>query len=193
MRIAVAGRSCAVLVFPPDDYVLGMHVRELLEHDHADDAATTATALRDQLSTIYPRVAIRLREEFAGFGERVAYVFRDGSALPEQHDLAWVDDPHVARVVTDAAGTYVEANAAASELFGVQAADIVGRGAGTFTRADARIADGHALWAELERTGRVHSLAVLRVPGREDRHVEFVTLRDADGRGRNTTMLRAIE
>lgn len=192
MRIAIPGRPFAALIFPVDDRVLARRVQETMETMRADGPEASVAELRDHLAGIYPRVAIRLREGFAGFGQPVAYVFRDGTALPEGHDLRWAEEPGVARVVTDGSGTYVEANAAAAELFGVSAADIVGRPAGTFTRPDARIRDAAALWADLQETGRLHSLALLQAPGGRTRHVEFITVRDAAGPGRTVTALRVI-
>ena len=102
----------------------------------------------------------------------------------------WTQDPTTARVVTDATGVYQDANDVAVELFGVERHVIMGAAAGTFTGPDRRVEDAAALWSALRDTGRLHSLAVVRCQdGREER-VEFLTLRDGDGPGRNVTFLR---
>ena len=96
-------------------------------------------------------------------------------------------------MVTDADGQYVEANDAAGRLFGVPPPEILGRRAGEFTRPDARIKDAAALWDVLRSTGRLNSLAVVMRPDQTETRVEFLTIRDGDGPGRNVTYLRAID
>ena len=62
-----------------------------------------------------------------------------------------------------------------------------------FTRPDARIKDAAALWEVLRSTGRLNSLAVVMRPDKTETRVEFLTIRDGDGPGRNVTYLRAID
>jgi hypothetical protein len=68
--------------------------------------------------------------------------------------------------------------------------EIVCNKAGSFTRPDALIEDPEALWRALEHTGRLHSLALIRCGDGSETPVEFVTLKDGDGPGRNVTYRR---
>jgi PAS domain-containing protein len=138
---------------------------------------------------VYPAIRTVIRDEVAGFGDPLVYVYRDGSALSNLTD-AWIDDTTTARVVTDATGVYVDANDEAAALFRVERESIIGARAGTFTRQDSRIEDSASLWRALRDTGRLHSLALVRSPGAADKAVEFLTLCDGDGPGRNVTYLR---
>jgi PAS domain S-box-containing protein len=185
-----AGTS--VLTFPQDDAVLAERVREIVAEEGPRTADETRATLETHLRAVHPRVTIRERSHLAGFGLAALYVFRDGSALSELDD-DWVSEPASARVVTDGSGTYVDANDAAAELFGVPRESIIGRHAGEFTRPDARIHDADELWRRLSETGRLHSLAVVKGSHANDGTVvEFVTIRDGDGAGRTVTVLRAL-
>jgi PAS domain S-box-containing protein len=182
--------SIGAHTFPADDAVFAERVREVLGEVATRDLHETVSALLARLAPVHPSVAATIRSEMAGFGGPVVYVYRDGSAVPTPREDDWIDDPSTARVVTDPGGTYVEANEAASVLFGVTRAAIVGRAAGTFTKPDARVRDGDALWRALATTGRLHSRAIVRRPDGGEVAVEFLTLREADGRGRSVTYLR---
>ena len=132
-----------------------------------------------------------MRDPLAGFGDPTLYVFRDGGIASKLGSQAWMDEPDTARMVTNAAGLYVEANEPAGELFGLSRDEIIGHPAGTFTEPDARIEDPQKLWATLEASGELHSLAVIhRSDGRV--RVEFITHRNADGQGRHVTWLRPV-
>lgn len=175
------------LPFPTDDLVMAQRIKEVLRDttDHAVDEAIAR--LRDRLRPVYPQVDVRLRTEVAGFGRSsVVYVFRDGTARQTSSD-AWIDDLATARLVSDPSGTYVDANDEAVSLFGVARDVIIGRRAGSFTRPDTRIEDTDALWQALAAKGRLHSLALVQRPDGSEIAVEFVTIRDGDGPGRNVT------
>jgi PAS domain S-box-containing protein len=181
-----------VLTFPQDDAVLAERVREIVAEEEPRTADETRAVLETHLRAVHPRVTIRERSDLAGFGQAALYVFRDGSAVSELDD-EWVEEPASARVVTDESGTYADANDAAAELFGVAREAIIGRRAGDFTRPDARIRDADELWRRLAETGRLHSLAVVNGSHANDGTVvEFVTMRDGDGRGRTVTVLRPL-
>jgi PAS domain-containing protein len=137
---------------------------------------------------VYPHLRVRPQSSLAGFGQSALYVFRDGDALAHDDDDSWIDEPSTARVVSDASGTYVDANQAAAALFGVSCAEIIGRRAGDFTRPDARV-DAGRLWELLERTGRLRSFALVSA-AQGERRVEFITIKDDGGPGRNVTYLR---
>ena len=85
-----------------------------------------------------------------------------------------------------------DCNDAAAALLGVPRHQIVGSRAGSFTRLDARIEDGDALWQALATKGRLHSLAVVRRPDGTETSVEFVTIANGDGPDRNVTVLREV-
>jgi PAS domain S-box-containing protein len=136
---------------------------------------------------MYPQVRATIRAGVAGFGDTVIYVFGDGTLGATLAAETWIDDPVTARIVSDRTGTYVEANGSAERLFGRTADEIVGSQAGTFTLPDARIEDAEALWRALDQTGRLHSLALIRRRDGTVAPVEFMTVKDGDGPGRNVT------
>ena len=180
------GLRFEIHTFPSDDHVLEQRAREIASaYKSADDAFA---AVESALRVVHPSVAVRLRSPLAGYGRSALYVFRDGTAAPSEADDAWLEDPATARVVSDGDGTYLDANAAAAQLFGVDVASILGRRCGDFTHSDARVRSADALWNTVERSGRLHSTALLS----HGRRVEFVTISDGDGPGRNVTYLRPI-
>jgi PAS domain S-box-containing protein len=181
-----------VLVFPSDDVVLIERIRELLRGHEGRTGNAQPERLRAALRTIYPHLDVRVRNPLGGFGERTLYVFRDGGASAQLGPEEWIRDEATARLVTDDAGLYIAANTAAAVLFGAALDEILGRRAGSFTEPDARIEDAPALWRLLQRTGRLHSLAVVRRPDGDRIRVEFVTLREGAGEGRHVTYLRAF-
>jgi PAS domain S-box-containing protein len=192
MSTDVRARAVRAISFPATDAVFAERVREIVR-DGRSDAAEVAGTLMRRLRVLHPHVSTSLRSEVAGFGEdAVVYVFRDGSVLPPIDRADWIDDPAVARVVTDATGRYLDANAAAATLFGVTVEQIVGASAGTFTRADTRIEDPAALWRALAKVGSLRSVSIVQCADGSERAVEFVTTRDGDGPGRNVTVLRAL-
>jgi PAS domain S-box-containing protein len=192
VEVRARHHDLTVVTFPADDAVFAERVAELVEDPLAarDDVASVLEA---RLRRVHPRVGTSFREPMAGFGDRVLYVFRDGSPLSAFSDHGWASHADTARVVTDATGRYVDANAAAEELFGVSRDEILGARAGTFTRPDDRIGDADALWGALAKHGRLHSLAVLTCPDGSEESVEFITVLDADGPGRNVTSLRRVD
>src|SRR4051812_37226336 len=109
MGVVVA--DFTALTFPPDDAVFAERVREALEvavRDRGDDDVERVMVRR--LRAIHPGVTTSRRAALAGFGGDAIYVFRDGSALSSFRDESWVGNPATARVVTDEAGRYIQAN-----------------------------------------------------------------------------------
>jgi PAS domain S-box-containing protein len=176
--------------FPTADVVFAERVRELLQHELQPDREAVRAQLETALRDVYPHVHATIRSDVASFGDTVIYVFRDGSIAASLMAEDWIDDASTARLVSDHSGTYLEANEQAAGLFGRTADEIVGRRAGSFTRPDARIEDAEALWRALEHTGRLHSLAMIKCGDGTETPVEFVTVKDGDGPGRNVTYLR---
>jgi PAS domain-containing protein len=194
MEAYAPARQLTVLTFPTDDWVFGERVADVIEAQ-APDASPTELAreVERALRTVHSRVAATFRDRLAGFGgEIMMYVFRDGTARSTFESDGWIVDPVTARVVTDEQGMYVDANEAAEALFGVPRDYLLRVRAGSFTRLDARIADEDALWDVLRRTGKLHSLAVLSRRDGTDVSVEFITICDEDGPGRNVTYLREV-
>lgn len=180
------------LPFPSDDLVMAQRIKEVLRESTDESLDEAIARVRERLRPVYPQVDVRLRAEVAGFGKApVVYVFRDGTARQTFSD-AWIDAPATARLVSDPSGTYVDANDEAALLFGVARDAIIGRRAGSFTRPDTRIEDTDALWRALAAKGRLHSLALVQRPDGSEIAVEFVTIRDGDGPGRNVTVLREV-
>jgi hypothetical protein len=190
MHVVDGGSGLLALTFPHDDHVFGQRVREILGPSTSRDVNEVRELLTRRLSPVYPAVDTAVRDEVAGFGDPLVYVYRDGHALSSLVGDAWINDGTTARVVTDATGVYVDANDEAAALFGVDRKSIIGAGAGRFTREDSRIKDSAALWRALRDTGRLHSLALVRCPGGIEKSVEFLTVRDGDGPARNVTYLR---
>jgi PAS domain S-box-containing protein len=194
VEIRVRPHAITAVTFPADDVVFGERVRELLEGPLVEitDEEDLVEELIDRLRAVFPRVATRFRDPLAGFGDRPLYVFRDGTARSSLDGDAWIRDSATARVVTDPSGSYIDANPAAEQLFGAKRAEILATRAGAFTRPDTRIEDAEALWRALATNGRLHSLGVVRCRDGRELAVEFVTIRDGDGEGRNVTYLRPV-
>jgi PAS domain S-box-containing protein len=183
-----------VVTFPAADAVFAERVEEMLDRvDPVDLESAVAADLEARLRLVHPHVATRWRDRLAGFGERVLYVFRDGTVTSALGDERWIRAETTARVVTSPTGQYLDANRAAEDLFGAARERILEARAGSFTEPDARIEDPDALWRALRTTGKLHSLAVVCRPDGSTRSVEFVTLRDGDGPDRNVTYLRPVE
>ena len=177
---------------PSDDVVFALRVRDEFRNLDQLPVGEAASMLQARLRRIHPDAHTSLRSAMAGYGAaRVIYVYRDGWERRISDD-DWTADPGTARVVTDPVGTYLDANDAAATLFGVGRQEIIGRAAGSFTHVDARVGDAAELWRTLEASGRLHSLAILDQPGGSQETVEFVTIKDGEGPGRNVTFLRTL-
>jgi PAS domain S-box-containing protein len=100
------------------------------------------------------------------------YAYRDGEITQDGVDEWWVDE-RLPKTVVNAAGKYVEANAAAATLFGVSRRKIIGKPAGSFTRHEANEEVGRRLFATLATAGTLHSTAVVARPDGEEWSVEF--------------------
>ena len=188
-----AGRP-SVNTFPTTDVVLAERVREIIEEVGDLGSDGLIAELTARLRPVYPAAGVQLQSGLAGLGTMATiYVFRDGGVKHGDGTESWTGEPSTARVVSDWQGRYLEANEAAARLFGTEPSDIVGRIAGEFTRPDVRIKDPAALWHVLESTGRLHSMAVVVRSDQTETRVEFLTIRDWDGPGRNVTYIRPIE
>jgi PAS domain-containing protein len=182
------GRAWEVRTFPAEDKVLAERVRGILAEAGPTSADEAIAVLKERLEPLHPDIEVRVRAPLADLGGTALYVFRDGRAISEPREASWIDEPTTARLVSDASGTYVAANDAASRLLGLPTAEILGQRAGTFTRIDTRLQDADALWRLLEESGKLHSRALTS----DGRRVEFVTVKDGDGPGRHVTSLREL-
>jgi len=176
--------------FPTSDLVFAEYVREVLHRTTQADEDRVRQGLEGSLRHVFPDVRVSIRTDVAGFGDTLLYVFRDGRVGASLMAEEWIEDRAAARLVTDPTGTYVEVNEPAERLFGRTAAEMIGRKAGSFTRPDDRVEDADAVWRALEQSGRLHSLAVITCPTGVDTPVEYITVKDGDGPGRNVTYLR---
>jgi PAS domain S-box-containing protein len=176
--------------FPTSDVIFAERVGDVLQRRSQASPEHVCETIEKSLRRAYPQVRASIRTDVAGFGDTIVYVFRDGSATVPPMADDWIDDASTARVITDPSGTYIEANEPAERLFGRAAGEMVGSKAGSFTRPDDRVEHAEKVWRALEQNGRLHSLAVLTCPDGSERRVEYVTVKDADGPGRNVTYLR---
>ncbi len=192
MRCGQAATTFPCAAFPRDDRVFCEHVDELLRASRSTDPTKVRGLLLERLRVVYPLCEVRIRDPLAGFADAAIYVFRDGKAVSTFGSDDWTADPGTARLVTNAAGIYLDANQTAADLFGVNQRDIVGQMAGAFTRPDAAVTDADQLWRSLAETGRLHSLAVVNRAAGDDVRVEFITIKDGDGEGRHVTYMRAL-
>ena len=183
----------SVSCFPGDDKVFCERVDEILEAVRLRDPTKIRDLLRERLRVVYPRCEVRIRDPLAGFSDVALYVFRDGTAASALGSDEWIADASTARLVTDDDGVYVDANDAAAALFGVKREYIVGRRAGTFTRADAAVQDAAKLWRSLAEMGRLHSLAVVSRADDAEERVEFITIKDGESKGRHVTYMKVVD
>ena len=184
--------AISAVTFPPDDLVFAARVRGILDDSVRSDPRTLAATLEARLRTIHPHVSTSVRDDLAGFGQPMLYVFRDGSARSVSSTDDWIDDPSTARVVTDGEGTVLEANEAALALFGVTRERIIGAHLDSFTPEEARISNVDEVRRALMARGRLHSFSLVECGNGEEIKTEFVSLRDGAGPGRTVTILRPV-
>lgn len=178
--------------FPATDAVFKERVGQILREIGKTDPKSLVGELVRRLRAVHPEASATIRGGLAGLDDAtIVYVYRDGAVKRDDAPERWMEDPATARVVSGPDGQYLDANDAAAQLFGVERDEILRRSAGDFTRLDTRV-DGAVLWKALAERGRLHSLAVIACPDGRERHVEFLTIRDGDGPGRNVTYLRAL-
>lgn len=185
---SVTHEGITLLCFPPYDAVFAHLAAERLRGLAAPEPA----ALQDALRAQFPVAAVRRREAIASLGQGEAwYAYRDGRYSPFTDDTPWWEAPGVARLEIDAEGRYVDANAAALELVGVDLATITGLKSGDLTDPATRPTVSW-VWQLLEDVGELHSTAVLATPDGRRVPIEYRLLLDAAGHGRHVSYLREI-
>src|SRR5215212_7219068 len=118
MEVRTRPRNVTVITFPANDAVLAERVTTLLERRGDRDTDGLDADIETGLRAVHPHVTTSWRDRLAGFGDRVLYVFRDGSAASSFDSDGWVTAHGTARVVTNERGQYLDVNAAAETLFG---------------------------------------------------------------------------
>jgi PAS domain S-box-containing protein len=164
-------RSIQVITFPHDDRAFRAHV----EAAQAVAGRWDGDAVEQELRLAYPAAVVRRAHPLAELspGQETWYVYRDGEiAIGERVGEWWTDDG-LPQAVVGADGKYVEANAAAAQLFGVARRRILGKPAGSFTRHEANEEVGRRLFAALADGGALHSTALVTRPDGEEWPIEY--------------------
>jgi PAS domain S-box-containing protein len=163
-------RSIQVITFPHDDLAFRTHV----EAAQAVAGRWDGDLVQQEVRIAYPAAVVRRADPLAELSptKETWYAYRDGEITPERVGEWWVDE-RLPQAVVDAAGVYVEVNAAAAELFGLSRRRIIGKPAGSFTRHEANDEVGRRLFATLAEAGTLHSTAVVARPDGEEWSIEF--------------------
>lgn len=163
--------SIQVLTFPHHDRAFRAHVEAAQARLGHWDGGAVETDIR----RAYPTAVVRRAHPLAALapGQETWYVYRDGAiSIGERTGDWWLDQGHAETLVT-ADGTYLDANEAAADLFGVRRADIVARPAGSFTRHEGSEEVARRLFATLADAGSLHSTAVVTRPDGEEWPIEY--------------------
>lgn len=179
----------SVITFPHDDVAFRAHV----EAAQADIGHWDGERVEEQVRLAYPHAAAHRANALASFNpeHETWYVYRDGRASPSRATDEWWLDPELPTTVILATGAYIDANAAAAELFGVAREEILRARAGDFTRHDPSPEVGRRLFAALDSHGWLHSTALVSRPDGTERPIEFHT-RAVRESGQYITVMRRI-
>ncbi len=146
------------LTFPADDAVL----RDLVESSVLD--AVEPERLQTALRRAFPRAVVRAKDPLATFGSigpDTWYCYRDGRLTAPDEETRWWEAGSVAHVVVDQSNRYIEANAAACALLGVEEGSLIGRRWSEFAQPGAE-EDAEWLRQSLQRHGNAFSTFRLR-------------------------------
>jgi PAS domain-containing protein len=178
-----------VVPFPRADTAFAAHL------DHALSATELhLRSVERELRAAYPAARLVMGLALSNLipGDVRLYAYRDGSLMAtrdvlDPYDLdQWWRDVSLPRTVLSADHRYVDANEAASALFGVRHDGIIGVPAGTFTRHETDPAIGARLFELLDRTGAITSTAFVVRPDGTELAIDFHT--ELDGPRHVTTM-----
>jgi PAS domain S-box-containing protein len=163
-------RSIQVITFPHDDVAFRTHV----EAAQAVAGRWDGELVEREIRLAYPAAVVRRAHPLAELSatKETWYAYRDGEITPNGVGEWWLDE-RLPQTVVDVAGKYVEANAAAAELFGVSRRRIIGKPAGSFTRHEANDEVNRRLFATLAEAGTLHSTAVVVRPDGEEWSIEY--------------------
>ena len=179
-----------ILVFPHDDVAFRAHVEAARDARGYWHGPTIEADIRQA----YPAAVVRRSNPLAAAvpGTSTWYVYRDGALTPGQRSGEWWLDDDLAEALVDGDGTYIAANDAMAELFGVAKERIAGSGAGSFTRHEASEEVGRRLFAALAETGTLYSTAVVTRPDGEEWPIEF-HMRRAEQPNRFLLVMRRVQ
>ena len=109
-------RSIQVITFPHDDLAFRTHV----EAAQAVAGRWDGDLVQRDIRQAYPAAVVRRAHPLAELSpaKETWYAYRDGEITGEPVGEWWADEA-LPRTIVGATGKYVEANAAAAELFGV--------------------------------------------------------------------------
>jgi PAS domain-containing protein len=180
-------RSISLRVFPRDDTSFRA------EAESAHRQAASPAALQRALRARFPAAVVRAREGIAdpGFGPDVWYVYRYGSARPE--DRWWTEGEHPWAVLDDER-RFVDVSPELAQIVEAPAEAIIGQQVEVFSNPDDRTAreDIEALWAQFRRAGSLDaSLRFRRLDGTE-REIEYHLVANAGGPGRHRATVREV-
>jgi PAS domain-containing protein len=159
--------SVRVTTFPTSDVAFRAHVDTALDRL----GRCRPPDLELQIRAAYPGAIVRVRTAMAEMWPSVDtetwYAYRDGTVRPAD-DAEWWLDESLPRTLVAADGSYIDANDAAADLFGVPRDEILAAKAGAFTRHEGSDDVGRRLFQVLAETGGLDSTAVvLRRDGEE--------------------------
>jgi PAS domain-containing protein len=181
----------SVVSIPSHDVAFRTHV-EVAVDALMSRSRLTADALRAAISTAYPDATVHVKQELTSFTpEVVLYAYRDRqTARAPESESWWEEDGLPATVVSDD-GVYLDGNDAALELFGIDLAQLIGSGVGSFTRHEgAHLAV--SLFETLAATGHLDSTAVVVRPDGREIRIAYHMIRDAAGAHRHRTVMRPL-
>jgi PAS domain-containing protein len=183
----VTERAVTLRVFPTDD----TSFRD--DAETAMSGAASPAALQRLLRERYPIAVVRAREDIAdpGFGPDVWYVFRYGSARPEERWWTAGDHPWA---VLDDRRRFVELSPSLAAIVEAPVKAILGHLVEEFSNPDdptAR-ADVEALWAHFLAAGALDATMRFRRLDGTDREIEYHLVQNGAGRGRHLATVREV-
>ena len=185
---SVTHDGITLLCFPPHDEVFARLAASLL----ADLAPPDPDALQSGLRTTFGAAVVRRRDALASLGGGEAwYAYRDGRYSPFTEERHWWEAPEVARLEIDDEGRYLDANASALDLIGVDQASLAELRTGDLTDPATRPTVPW-LWQLLQDVGELHSTSLLVRPDGRRIAVEYRLLLNAAGPNRHVSFLRPV-
>lgn len=185
----ITTRGITLLCFPPQDVAFSTIAVRYLDAG----PRVTPDALQAELRVMYPNAIVRPRESFAALGGNAAwYVYRDGRYSPFAGDGApWWEHPDAAFLVIETeSGRYVDANAAALELIGIDRERLLAMRTGDLVHREGRVTVPW-VWKLLHDVGEIHSTSLMQTPDGREVPVEYHLVRDGAGPGRAKSFMRA--
>jgi PAS domain-containing protein len=186
------GRDLVIVTFPRADRAFRQHVEAAFAR--FGDGARPGS-IETEIRLAYPDAVVRRQSEIASFApvSDTWYAYRDGRLAASGGHEAWWLDESLPRTIVTADGRYVDANAGAAELFGVDRARILSGHAGDFTRHEPDPEVERRLFAQLAEDGLLQSTAVVLRPDGQEWPIEFHMRRESGAPDRYVTVMRLRE